>query len=247
MARSFGNYEYRLELPNGKPAYAPSRLGRKIGRDLLSKVRRRFQPDPFYYHLNEGGHVEAIHVHRTKKYFARLDLENFFYSISRNRVVRAIQDLALPRGEHYAKWSTVKNPYAPPNYSLPYGFVQSPILASLVLARSPLGQFLREIDGQVMVSVYVDDIAISGNNRRVLEKTYRKLRRKAVESEFRINETKSCTPNTAVELFNCHLAHMRTVVTDERRGRFYVEARSHQSEAAFEDYCAKISFGNRAA
>jgi hypothetical protein len=143
----------------------PSDEGRKIGQELKRKVERRFSPPSFYYHLRDGGHVAAIHAHRSKKYFARVDIENFFYSISRNRVARALRQLDLAGSERYAKWSTVKNPYSNPSYSLPYGFIQSPILASIVLAQSPLGACLTEIAERVLVSVYMDDIAISGNNR----------------------------------------------------------------------------------
>lgn len=245
MTGAFGNCEYRFERPNGKPVFAPSKMGRRIGRQLKQRIELRYKPDHFYYHLREGGHVAAIHTHREKKYFARLDLENFFYSIARNRVARAIQGLGFARGQYYAKWSTVKNPYAPPSYALPYGFVQSPILASLVLSKSSLGSFLREIDGLVNVSVYVDDIAISGNNRRVLERTYRKMRRKVAESEFTINEAKSAAPGTSFELFNCHIERMRSVVTDARRAEFYAEVRTPRSEAAFEEYCSAIEHGNR--
>jgi hypothetical protein len=76
---------------------------------------------------------------RRKRSFARLDLENFSYSIGRNRVRHALRTLGIAHSEHYAKWSTVKNPYGNPSYALAYGFVQSPILASPVLDRSALG------------------------------------------------------------------------------------------------------------
>jgi hypothetical protein len=245
MNGRFGNCAYRFDGTNGKPIYAPSEAGRKLGKQLKKKVERRYEPDEFYYHLRRGGHVAAIHVHRKKKYFARLDLGNFFYSISRNRVARALRELEIAGGERYAKWSTVKNEFAPPNYALPYGFVQSPILASLVLARSPLGEYLREIAGKVVVSVYVDDIAISGNNKRVLQRTYRKLIRKVAVSNFIINDDKSAEPGLSIELFNCHLERMRSVVTAERRQQFYSVARDAESVAAFENYCRAIEQGNQ--
>lgn len=241
----FGNCEYRFNRPNGKPVYVPTKQGRQIGRQLVAKVRRRYEPESFFYHLQKGGHVAAIHVHRNKKYFARVDLENFFYSIARNRVARALQELGLSRGEYYARWSTVKNQYAPPPYALPYGFVQSPLLASLILSQSALGQFLRELNGKVVVSVYVDDIAISGNNKRVLQRAYQKIRRMAAASQFVVNQAKSAPPGPAMELFNCHLEHLKTVVTAARQAEFYATPRTAQSARAFDQYCQAIERGNQ--
>ncbi len=244
MAPPFGNCAYSYENNRGKPVFVPSDEGRKIGRELKRKLERRFDPPEFYFHLRDGGHVAAIHAHRAKKYFARVDIENFFYSISRNRVARALRHLNMAGSERYAKWSTVKNPYGNPSYSLPYGFVQSPILASIVLAQSPLGALLNELAERVLVSVYMDDIAISSNNLRNLERAFRKIRRKCKESKFPINEAKSCAPGLEMELFNCHLTRMQTLVTEARRQVFYSEPRSELSEAAFEAYCIAIEEGN---
>ena len=244
MTQKFGNVAFRYSNDRGKPVFAPSEHGRKVGCELKALVEARFKPDNFYYHLRTGGHVAAIHAHRSKRYFARLDLENFFYGVGRNRVARILQELGLNRGEYYAKWSTVRNPFSPPSYSLPYGFIQSPILASAVMSKSALGDYLREVSGQVVVSVYVDDICVSGNNHRVLERVYRKIRRKAVESNFAINEKKSAAAARTLELFNCHLEHLTTIVTDERQAAFRAETRSPRSQAAFEAYCDAIARGN---
>lgn len=222
----------------------PSDDGRAVGYELKALVEAKFTPDPFLYHLAKGGHVAAIHIHRRQKYFSRLDFANFFYSIARNRVARALREIGLARAEYYAKWSCVKNPYERPSYALPYGFVQSPLLASLVLAKSEVGTFLRELSERIVVSVYVDDIALSGNNRRVLQRVHRELRRIAVTSNFTINEAKSVELGETVELFNCDLLHQKTIVTEARRREFYAIARSAASETAFENYCAAIAVGN---
>lgn len=213
---------------------------------LKALVEARFEPDHFYYHLLPGGHVRAIHLHRIKRYSARIDFSNFFYSIDRNRVMRALQDLGLSHSdaESFAKWSTVKNPLDGPSYSLPYGFIQSPLLASLVLSRSPIGIFLREMNPKVQVSVYVDDIALSSNNFQVLDRAFRKLRRRAGESRFPINNEKSCEPGLQMQLFNCHLEQTRTFVTEDRKDVFYSQERSGASIAAFEEYCEAIAKGN---
>ena len=243
MARPFGNCAFTFKNGRGKPIFVPSASGRQVSEELRTKLAN-FRPDPFFFHLLPGGHVGAIHALRSKRYFARLDFENFFYSIGRNRVARVLQTIGVERAEYYARWSTVKNPYGAPSYALPYGFPQSPILATLVLAHSHVGEFLREIDDRVMVSVYVDDIALASNNLRRLNQSYRQLCQKVEESNFRVNGEKSVAPAVRMELFNCHLEHMQTAVTAERRSQFYSEGRSARSEAAFETYCNAIATGN---
>jgi hypothetical protein len=244
MPRAFGNCAYSYRNNRGKPVFAPSPEGRRIGKELKAKLEAIYEPEPFFYHLRDGGHVGALHAHRVKRYFARLDIENFFYTVGRNRVARVLRDLSVDRHEFYARWSSVKNPYGQPSYALPYGFVQSPLLASIVLSRSAVGQVLRELSEKVLVSVYVDDIAISGNNRRVLERSYNKLRRMLHASGFIVNENKSCTVTNQLGLFNCDLAHKRDEVTDARIEEFYAEERPARSQASFEAYCEAVKSGN---
>jgi hypothetical protein len=245
MSLLFRTYDYKYDGINGKPIFAPSEKGRRIGRRVKRLVQRKFAVDPFFYHLKQGGHVAALHVHRGQKYFARLDLENFFYSIGRNRVAHALYAIEVPRSGEYAKWSCVKNPFGEPGYALPYGFVQSPILASLVLARSQVGGYLRELQGEMVISVYVDDIALSSNNCRRLERAFRKLTRFVEASPFSINQQKSTEPGLRIELFNCHVERMRTLVTDARREEFYAVPRSPESQLEFERYCASVAHGNQ--
>jgi hypothetical protein len=244
MVSGFGNCAYKYSNSRGKPVFVPTENGRKVGRELKRKLDRCFKPDFFFYHLRDGGHVAALHIHRKNRYFARVDIENFFYSIGRNRVVRCLQQLGFAGAEKYGKWSTVKNPCGQPTYSLPYGFVQSPILATLVLSRSDLGDFLRSISVDFTVSVYMDDIAISGNNLRKLQRVYRNVCQKLVVSKFPINAKKSIAPARAVELLNCQLSHLNSLVTADRRTEFYAQARSSLSQIAFEEYCKSVEDGN---
>src|SRR5690606_16172514 len=131
---------------------------------IKAKVEEAYTFDPFVYHFKRGGHVGALHAHRKRAIFCRVDIEKFFYGIGRNRVVRALRDIGIDRAHHYARWSTVKNPYAEPGYALPYGFAQSPILATLVLMTSSVGEYLRSLPDDLTKSVYMDDIALSGDS-----------------------------------------------------------------------------------
>ena len=63
----------------------------------------------------------------------------------------------------YPKESTVVWPnHTPKAYILPYGFVQSVIIASFCLHKSALGRYLNKLGGSgFKVSVYMDDIIVS--------------------------------------------------------------------------------------
>ena len=244
MVAQFGNCAYSYKNSKEKPVFVPSDEGRKLGKQLKLKVESRFNPPWYFFHLQKGGHVAALHIHRKHRYFARVDIENFFYTVSRNRIARCLQKLGIGGGERFAKWSTIKNPYGEPTYSLPYGFVQSALLASLALAHSPVGTYLHELSNTVAVSVFMDDIAISGNNRRILERAYRKLIRNLAASPFKINVRKSQAPGLEVELFNCHMERLKTLVTEERRAVFYSTPRSEFGVAAFAAYCRSVQKGN---
>lgn len=243
MTVRFENFTHSFNK-NGKPIFAPTLLGRKIGNDLKDQVERAVLFDDFYYHLNKGGHIAALHQHRPNHYFARIDIKNFFYSIARNRVVRALRQIEIDRPEHYGKWSCVKNPFVEPSYSLPYGFVQSPILASLVLMQSAIGGLLRDLAKDMTVAVYVDDISISSNDESNLNTAYERLLLSLADSNFIPNKQKLRTPNKGIDIFNCDLKYRNSNVTMERIDSFRATHHGEDSVQAFERYCDQIKFGN---
>jgi hypothetical protein len=243
MVVKFQNFAYSY-VPKDKHVFVPNALGRKVGNDIKSQVDAVFDFDPFLYHLMPGGHVAAIHVHRTNGYFCKIDLRNFFYSISRNRVQRCLQELGIRRFNHYARWSCVKNPHAGPAYALPYGFIQSPVLSSLVLARSYLGAYLRQIPHELTVAVYADDISLSAHDQNLLWPAYWGLRHAATQSGFTLNEEKCVEPRSTITIFNCLLRSGSADVVPERIARFYKEERPPLSVTSFERYRASVSSGN---
>lgn len=248
MPVEFQNYEYTYNR-KGKPVFAPSDLGQRIGNDIKGQVESAYAFDDFIYHLRKkGGHVAALHAHRPHAFFARVDIRRFFYSIARNRVARALRSVGIKRTEHYAKWSCVKNPYGNPSYALPYGFIQSPILATLVLMQSGVGAFLREIaaQGTVMVTVYMDDISLSADDLAALKLAFYQLQDRLAEAEFEISPAKTRLPGPAMDLFNCDLQCGRTTVRDDRIDLFFSVQRSPPSELAFEEYCQSVTEGNAA-
>lgn len=245
MPVTFQNFDYSYPR-DGKPVFAPSALGRKIGEDIKGQVEAAYPFDAFVYHLRtNGGHVAALHRHRSHLYFARIDIRRFFYSITRNRVRRALSDIGITRAVHYAKWSCVKNPYGA-GYVLPYGFVQSPILATLVLMESGVGALLRQLDvkGGVTVSVYVDDITLSSDDLDRLKAAFERLLQSLADSNFEVSSDKVRVPALVMDVFNCDLEHGKTNVQSERIDRFEAEPRSDASADAFADYCLSVENGN---
>jgi hypothetical protein len=95
MTVQFQNFDFTYRR-DGKPVFSPSMRGRKIGDDIKSQVETAHVFDDFVYHLRrKGGHVAAMHAHRNHKFFGRLDIERFFYSIARNRVQRALASIGV--------------------------------------------------------------------------------------------------------------------------------------------------------
>ncbi|CDZ57164.1 reverse transcriptase domain-containing protein [Neorhizobium galegae] len=245
MSVRFENFDHSF-VQNGKHFFKPSAISRKIGADIKAQIEDAYKFDTFVYHMRQGGHVAAIHSHRVNSIFCRLDIERFFYGIGRNRVMIALRSIGLARAEHYAKWSTVKNPYEQPSYALPYGFVQSPIIATLVLMTSSVGEYLRALPDGITASVYMDDVVLSGNETDKLELAFNGLLANLPQAGFQINAAKLRMPSASMDVFNCDLTIGGTTVREERKAEFYSAAQSDKSVAAFERYCESIENGNAA-
>jgi len=243
MPVKFENYTHSFRL-NGKPVFAPSDLGRKIGEDVKQRVENAHLFPDYYFHLRAGGHVAAIHSHRENTYFCKVDIENFFYSIARNRVVRALRKVAVSRPAHYGKWACVRNPYGSPRYALPYGFVQSPILATLVMDVSEVGSALQRISADTTVAVYVDDISLSSNDPAQLVSRYNELMQAIVEAGLNTNKAKCVEPCSDLTVFNCSLRNGKTSVTPDRIAEFHASPPTPASLAGFENYCQSVEHGN---
>ncbi|MBZ9857983.1 hypothetical protein LB566_29805 [Mesorhizobium sp. CA13] len=223
---------------NGKPIYVPNAFSSELGKRLKRKINAKYSFDRFIYHFKEGSHVAALHRHRKNKFFCRVDISRFFYSVKRNRVKRILKGIGVSKSEYYAKWSTVKNPFEGGGYVLPYGFVQSPILATLVLAECPIGAFLRALPGSITPSVYMDDLCLSGPDQAELKSAFGDLVAAVAEAGFVLNTDKTREPAEQIDIFNCSLENGSTEVLPERIEEFYaskdLEPAAIQS---FEAYC----------
>jgi hypothetical protein len=244
MSVAIPNFDYSYTR-KGKPVFVPTTICRRIGAEIKGAVESAYVFDPIYFHLQRGGHVAAMHHHRNNLSFSRIDISNFFYSISRRRVQSALDRIGVGNARFYAKWSTVLSPFNNPRYALPYGFVQSPILASLVMATGSIGQHLLALSSKVNVGVYVDDISLSSDDAAELQKAYDSTLVALAADGFALSAAKLRPPAPAIDIFNCDLTHGQARVSDDRINVFLATGPSQTAEDAFVAYCASVEVGNQ--
>lgn len=218
-----GHYNHRFILPSGVTVCIPSDEGRARGRVIVDDVCDRWSPKKNYFHLLAGGHVEAARRHANSSVIAKIDLAGFYHQVSRTKVHRSLKEIGFSQVEAWeaACESTVERDVGFRNFSLPFGFVQSPILASIALAHSALGRKIQQLNNPAcMISVYVDDIIVSSEDTERVTDAISELRTAAALSAFHINEEKSEGPDKEIEVFNIHLGSGRMEITDERMNEF---------------------------
>ena len=94
---------------------------------MLEFLSKRVDFPEYFYHYKKGGHVAALHAHIENRLFFKIDIQNFYYSIARMRVTRALRHWGYRGAGTFSKWSCVSNPLASASrHVLPIGFVQSP-------------------------------------------------------------------------------------------------------------------------
>ena len=236
------NYKHKYRS-RGKFIFAPTERCDRKGEQLIAYFRKQCSFPDYFYHYMPGGHVAALHRHVGHEFFFKIDIQNFFYSIARNRVIRALRSLGVKRAESYGKWSCVASPYPNgPRYVLPIGFKQSPLLASLVLMQSPVSAAIeRAMTNGVVVSVYLDDFIGSHNNEDILTRAYEDICNTCVAANLTPNEKKLIPPNKAIVAFNCNLSKGSTRVTAPRVEQFYSLPRTARAAQSFEDYRARVN------
>ncbi|WP_145954126.1 hypothetical protein [Kosakonia radicincitans] len=138
-------WKHKFEIKKDRWVYVPSdemyRYGKRLHRFIIGKWRAPL----YYYHMRDGGHLAAARIHFKSEYFALVDIRNFFESTSQSRVTRELKTIfPYEDARKIAKISTVRIPKSEDKkFSLPYGFPQSPILATLCLHNSYAGQVIK--------------------------------------------------------------------------------------------------------
>ncbi|WP_447905564.1 reverse transcriptase domain-containing protein [Stenotrophomonas sepilia] len=215
-------WEHRFQVKSGRWVFVPTPASRAVGEQIRARVAKAWSPPAFYYHLRKGGHVAALRAHAESTYFFRCDLKNFFGSINLSRVTRCLKRyFSYVEARGMASASVVIAPGATKTM-LPYGFVQSPLLASLALDQSRVGAYLRKLSAQegITVSVYMDDIVVSSLEIGLLDKIKAELGEKAEKAGISLNQEKTEGPSTLVTVFNVELSHNSLVISEERMAEF---------------------------
>lgn len=161
--------------------------------------------------------------HLSHTCFARLDLANFFGSINKTRVTRVLKSMVpYCDAREWAKLSVVPAPDHPMQWVLPFGFVQSPIIAALAFSKSALGTCIKRIsvEENLAVTCYVDDIIISSTNAALVESALTDVAAAVARSAFQLNDEKCEGPASEITAFNIRLSHKSLLVTQARMQQF---------------------------
>lgn len=213
---------HKFELSPGKWVFVPNEYSVRNGVALNEILMKKWAPPNYFYHLQKGGHVAALRPHINSKYFTKIDLSSFFYSVSLSRVTRSLRPyFGYQKARDLAKLSTCIIP-GTTNRCVPYGFPQSMLLASLALHRSALGCYLSKLQkhSQIKLSVYVDDILISSTEEGTLEIVNKDLCELIPKSKFVLNTSKSQFSQETVTIFNIDLAYRSLRICDEKFNEF---------------------------
>lgn len=215
----------RFQLKPGKWVFVPTAHSVSVGREIKAAIKKRWACPKHFYHLRRGGHVAAVRAHLSGKSFVYLDVRDFFGSMGRSRVTRCLKSRFGHRTAlDWAHASTVRDPGNPARTILPFGFVQSPIVASLCLAESAFGRYLQKLANgkDIRVSVYMDDIILSAENAVVLDTTVvDELTKSAQRSGFSFHAVKTQGPAPAIKAFNIELCHGAIRIENSRMSEFF--------------------------
>jgi hypothetical protein len=221
-----------------------------LGEELIGVVKERWPPPQYYYHLRAGGHVAAARRHLGADCFLVADLKNFFGHATKSRVTRFLNKqlgIGWEKARDYAVRSVVRMPDCPEGtHALPYGFPQSPLLASGCLYQSALGTYLDGLNGQpnTLVSVYMDDVIVSSNDSAALTHIKDDLLTTAESCGFPINEDKLDGPSDEVRIFNLRLGSHSLSVDEPRLSELkhrYAQSTSHDRRSGIYGYVRHVN------
>lgn len=227
------SWSERFQIKPGRWVFVPTPEYRNRGNKIKNQIEALWRPPAHQFQFRSGGHLAALYGHRNSIWFAKIDLQNFYGNINRSRVTRGLKSLfPYKQAREMASASVVRSP---PDYScwiLPFGFVQSPLIASLCFSRSPVGRYIEKLmnDPLIKLSVYVDDIIISSKNKDALQLTFDDLLRYIKLSKFILNNIKTQKPAQEITVFNIKLSHQSTLIEYERFLSFKRDFNNSSSE-----------------
>lgn len=220
-------WEHKFEIKPGVWVYVPTAEASEVGERILQAIRNKWIPPLYFYHLRTGGHLKAARLHLKSDFLAVVDIKQFFQSTSRSRVTRDLKAyFTYPQAREISKISTVRNlSNSPHKHVLPFGFVQSPMLATLCLDKSHLGSLLRRLNKHpnVKLSVYMDDVIISSNDLIQLQNVYDEILVAMDKSGYQPNLVKTQAPSMLIKVFNLSLGRGGMKVTPQKMSDFLID------------------------
>jgi len=227
-------WTHKFEVKPGRWVVVPSAEERLYGKALLKRLQKLWLPPSYFYHLNPGGHVAALKSHLEHAYFGSFDIEDFFGSINRSRLIRILKPkMGYMKAREVANRSLVKLKRNEESYyCLPFGFIQSAYLASMCLEQSMLGGVLSACSSShtVHVSVYMDDLIVSSDDLQALQESMDAILAAAMRSRFPISEAKTQPPSEKITVFNVILSTGHLEITPERLREFRIALSEAESE-----------------
>lgn len=216
------NYDHKYQDDGGRLIFMPTDASREFGDKLIGRILKRWQPPSICYHLLPGGHIAAARAHLLNSLFVRMDIRRFYDSVTRTKVHRSLRDIGFKQ-RHALDASLRSTVSKAPSgsgspYSVPFGFVQSPMLATLALMSSALGGAITTIysTGTVVMSVYMDDLLLSGDCAANLDAAKVSLEVAADKAGFAFNPEKGSGPAPSVTVFNLKIRRNDMELTPER-------------------------------
>lgn len=227
-------FEHSFKLPNGKWVFVPTIECRDIGYQIIAEVSARWEAPSYYYHFQKGGHVAALKAHESSTFFARADIKGFFSSVTNNKIISSLKKIGIyyTRAKEIAEASTILSRDTPRKHVLPFGFVQSSLLASIALNNSALGIYLANTFPDVIKTVYADDIILSSNDETKVGEIYSVLQRKFHYSSFILNAEKSHAAQRKTHAFNVEMFQNSLQIEEKKFDKFIDEMRFENTARA---------------
>ena len=221
------NYESRFEFKPGKLIYVPTNKSTIQGKKIVKDLLKLWTPADYFYHFGKrGGHVAAMRPHLSQAFKASIDLKEFFTSVTRTKVQRALMKVGYSNSYALDLASDSCVEHGGRKF-LPYGFVQSMALATLVVEKSYLGGAITDLrKAGIRVSMYVDDIILSCGDETLLQDAYKTLINAIESSNLKPSPNKSSPPTTAVDAFNCTIFESDIKIKPDRMAQFKEQLKS---------------------
>lgn len=238
----------KFQIKEGAWVFVPAEESIANGLKIKNLIADCWAAPKHYYHLRNGGHVRALQRHTKHKFFIHLDIQNFFGQMNRSRITRSLKEhLPYETAREIAVESTVRLPdSAEVKYILPFGFVQSPIIASVCLSKSALGRYLSSLEHrkEFSVSVYMDDILVSGDDSEELEQEMLMIKAASEKSKLPLNPKKQEGPDACVKAFNVELSQGLLKITPNRLQEFalaYANSENEHQRAGILNYVLSVN------